>query len=165
MTSTKGNSLETIPEVEKENEDQDREIVQVGEGPQSQTNPDTSVKEDNDKHFLIHDHPKLQVGATSGVPPELSGYSTIWRQACQPSYLWVPPLGIAENPPFSRVKDQTDNNKETPPPTPTLTVPPIEHLLGAGVRHAALMVSVSHDGSVGLGGETPVDAREGTILK
>ena len=65
MSNTRDNSLETIPEVEEENEDQDRMIVQVGEGPQAQTNPDTSAKEDNDKCFLIHDHPKLQTGATS----------------------------------------------------------------------------------------------------
>ena len=77
MSSTRDNSLGTIPEVEKENEDQDRRIVQGGEGLQAQTNPDQSVREDNDKCFLIHDHPKLQRGATSQVPPELSGYATI----------------------------------------------------------------------------------------
>ena len=53
MSSTMYNSLETIPEVEEENENKDRGIVQVGEGLQAQTNPDTSVKEDNDKCFFI----------------------------------------------------------------------------------------------------------------
>ena len=67
MSSTRDNSLETIPEVEK-NKDQDRGIVQAGEGPQAQTNPNKTVREDNDKHFLIHDHPKLQRGATSSSP-------------------------------------------------------------------------------------------------
>ena len=65
MSSTRNNSLETLPEVEEEKEDQDREIVEVGEGPQAQTDSDQSVREDNDKCFLVHDHPKLQRGATS----------------------------------------------------------------------------------------------------
>ena len=81
MSSTRDNSLETIPEVEEENEDHDRRIVQVGEGLQAQTNPDKSVRGDNDKRLLICDHPKLQRGATSQVPPELSGCATIWQQA------------------------------------------------------------------------------------
>ena len=42
---------------------------------------------------------------------------------------------------------------------------PIECLLGAGARHAALTVSASHDGSVGPGGEIPADAKEGTTQK
>ena len=58
MSSTRNNSLETLPEVEEEKEDQDRGIVQVGEG-QAQTDPDQSVREDNGKCFLVHDHPKL----------------------------------------------------------------------------------------------------------
>ena len=166
MSSTRDNSLETIPEIEEENEDQDRRIVQVGEGPQAQTNPDESVRENNDKCFLIHNHPKLQRGATSQASsPRVIRICYHWQQAHQPSTLWVPPLGIAENQPFPRVKDQTDNNQETPPPTPKLTVPPIECLLGAGARHAALTVSASCDGSVGPGGETPVDVKEGTTLK
>ena len=77
MNSTRDNSLETIPEVE-ENEDHDRAIVQVGEGPQGQIYPNKSVREDNDKCFLICDHPKLQRGTTSWVPAHLSGYATIW---------------------------------------------------------------------------------------
>ena len=46
-----------------------------------------------------------------------------------------------------------------------LTVPPIEHLLEAGARHAASMVSTSCDGSVEPCRETPEDAKEGATPK